>query len=67
MKPEELPLFGPVGGYFEGQPHQPLCAELRRVFAVQVEFVAELRAVFASSDSVPSGRDNSLPNPVAPR
>ena len=34
MKPEELPLFGPVRGYFGGQPHQPLRAELRRVFAV---------------------------------
>ena len=34
LKAEQLPLLGPVGGEFEGQPHQPLCAELRRVFAV---------------------------------
>ena len=34
LKPKEFALFGPVGGYFEGQPHQPLCAKFRRVFAV---------------------------------
>jgi hypothetical protein len=34
LKPEQLPLFGPVGGEFERQPRQPLCAEFRRVFAV---------------------------------
>ena len=33
-KPEQLPLFGPVGGEFKRQPRQPLCAELWRVFAV---------------------------------
>jgi len=34
LKPEQLALFGPVGGEFEGQPRQPLRAELRRVFTV---------------------------------
>ena len=34
LKPEELPLFGPVGGDLKGQTHQPLCAEFERVFAV---------------------------------
>jgi len=34
LEPEQLALFGPVGGQIEGQTHQPLCAEFRRVFAV---------------------------------
>ena len=34
LKAEQLALFGPVGGELKGQPHEPLCAELRRMFAV---------------------------------
>ena len=37
------------------------------VFKGRVEFAAEFGAVFASSDSVLSGRDNSAPSSVAPR
>jgi hypothetical protein len=34
LKPQEFPLFGPVGWEFEGETHEPLCTELRRVLAV---------------------------------
>jgi hypothetical protein len=33
-KAEELALFGPVGWEFEGKTHEALCAELRRMLAV---------------------------------
>jgi hypothetical protein len=34
LESPEFALFGPVGWKFEGETHQALCAELRRVFAV---------------------------------
>ena len=56
-----------VGFGLPAQPHYVLVIEEFCVSQGQVEFAAEFRAVFASSDSVLSGRDNSAPNSVAPR
>jgi hypothetical protein len=34
LESQEFALFGPAGWKFEGQTHEALCTELRRVFAV---------------------------------
>ena len=34
LKTFEFALFGPIGWEFESQTHESLCAELRRMFAV---------------------------------